>query len=154
MTENHENQTLRKELSIVILVVNSMKSFVDDFGPFRGKVWINASSIGAMPRVALKAAQKAIRLNVTPYQISEDIFQEVPKNLKIALGQLIDAPANEIILGNSASYGIHLWANGIPLKKGDEVLLVKGDFPASILPWISLRKQGISDDGQSKYKEQ
>jgi cysteine desulfurase/selenocysteine lyase len=121
-----------------------MKSFVDDFGPFEGKAWINASSIGAMPRVAQQAAQEAIRLNATPYQISEDTFQEVPKNLKSVLGQLIDAPANEIILGNSASHGIHLWANGIPLKKGDEVLLVKGDFPASILPWIYLRKHGIT----------
>lgn len=121
-----------------------MNSFVDDFGPFKGKAWINASSIGAMPRVAQKAAQKAIKLNVIPYKLSEEIFQEVPKNLKIALGQLIDAPVNEIILGNSASYGIHLWANGIPLNKGDEVLLVKGDFPATILPWIYLQKQGIS----------
>ncbi|MDO8056847.1 MAG: aminotransferase class V-fold PLP-dependent enzyme, partial [Candidatus Hermodarchaeota archaeon] len=106
-------------------------------------VWINASSIGAMPRVALKAAENAIRLNVAPYRLPETIFTDVPKNLKSVLGKLIGARPENIILGNSASYGIHLWANGLPLKKGDEVLLAKGDFPASILPWLYLRKHGV-----------
>jgi selenocysteine lyase/cysteine desulfurase len=120
-----------------------MSEFVTDFGPFGDNVWINASSIGAMPRVALEAAEKAIRLNVAPYRIPETLFAEVPQNLKALLGQLIGARPEDIILGNSASYGVHLWANGIPLKKGDEVLLAKGDFPASILPWLYLRKHGI-----------
>ncbi len=121
-----------------------MPSFVNDFGPFHDKSWINASSIGAMPRLAYEAAQEAIKWNTRPYKISETVFADVPKNLKTALGQLIGAPSEEIILGNSATYGIHLWANGIPLKKGDEVLLVKGDFPASILSWIYLRTHGIT----------
>jgi len=120
-----------------------MSEFVADFGPFGDNVWINASSIGAMPRAALEAAEKAIRLNVAPYRLPETIFAEVPQNLKALLGKLIGTRPEDIILGNSASYGIHLWANGIPLKKGDEVLLVKGDFPASILPWLYLRKKGI-----------
>ncbi len=121
-----------------------MSSFVEDFGPFHDKTWINASSIGAMPRVAYEAAQEVIKWNTKPYKISETIFEDTPQNLKAVLGQLISAPAEEIILGNSASYGLHLWANGIPLQKGDEVLLVKGDFPATILPWIYLRKKGIT----------
>lgn len=120
-----------------------MPSFVDDFVPFHDKSWINASSIGAMPKVAYEAAQEVIKWNTKPYKLSETIFAEVPENLKMVLAQLIGATAEEIILGNSASYGLHLWANGIPLTKGDEVLLVKGDFPASILPWIYLRKNGI-----------
>ncbi|MFX1577439.1 MAG: aminotransferase class V-fold PLP-dependent enzyme, partial [Promethearchaeota archaeon] len=121
-----------------------MSPFVNDFGPFHDKSWINASSIGAMPKVAYKAAQEVIKWNTKPYKLSETVFTEIPENLKTVLAQLIGSPAEEIILGNSASYGLHLWANGIPLTQGDEVLLVKGDFPASILPWIYLRKRGIT----------
>jgi selenocysteine lyase/cysteine desulfurase len=36
-----------------------------------------------------------------------------------------------------------LLANGIPWKQSDEVLLVGGDFPANILPWLALRKRGV-----------
>ncbi|MFX1318346.1 MAG: aminotransferase class V-fold PLP-dependent enzyme [Promethearchaeota archaeon] len=120
-----------------------MASFSDDFCSFHDNSWINASSIGAMPRVAYEAAREVIKWNTEPYKIKETVFEDIPQNLKIALGKLIGAPAKEIILGNSASYGLHLWANGIPLQKGDEILLVKGDFPATILPWVYLRKKGI-----------
>ncbi len=121
-----------------------MKFFVNDFGPFNGNAWINASSIGPLPRIAFDAAKRMIEMNLAPYQLSDEVFHEVPLKLKKALGRLISASEKEIILGNSASYGLHLWANGIPLQKGDEVLLVKGDFPASILPWLYLREHGIT----------
>jgi len=48
--------------------------------------------------------------------------------LKQALSRLINAPADVIIFSNRNSYRIHLQANGLPLKAGDEVLLVKDDF--------------------------
>ena len=59
------------------------------------------------------------------------------------LGRLIGAPAEQIILGNSTSYGVHLLANGLPWRDGDEVLLVDGDFPTSILPWLDLKRKGV-----------
>ncbi len=120
-----------------------MPPYSDDFGPFGGRIWLNAASIGAMPKIAIEAAHEAISWNVTPSHLSEEIFHDVPLKLKEALGRLIGTPAQEIILGNSASYGLHLWANGLPFNRGDEILLVKGDFPATILPWLGLRKQGI-----------
>ncbi|MBU0756293.1 MAG: aminotransferase class V-fold PLP-dependent enzyme, partial [Planctomycetes bacterium] len=67
----------------------------------------------------------------------------VPLRLREALGKLIQAPAEDIILGNSASYGMHLVANGMGLRRGDEVLVVKGDFPATILPWLGLADRGV-----------
>jgi cysteine desulfurase/selenocysteine lyase len=60
-----------------------------------------------------------------------------------ALGRLLGAPADEIILGNSASYGLHLLANGLPLREGDEVLLVHGDFPSVLLPRLVLERRGV-----------
>ena len=56
---------------------------------------------------------------------------------------MVGVPADEIILANSSSYGIHLFANGLPLHSGDEVLLVRGDFPSTILPWLGLEDGGI-----------
>ena len=59
------------------------------------------------------------------------------------LGRLIGAPADAIILGNSASYGLHLLAGSLPLREGDEVLLVHGDFPSVLLPWLVLERRGV-----------
>jgi selenocysteine lyase/cysteine desulfurase len=61
--------------------------------------------------------------------------------LRRALGRLLGVPAEEVILGNSASYGLHLLANGLPWRDGDEILLVRGDFPSVLLPWLTLESR-------------
>ena len=49
-----------------------------------------------------------------------------------------------MVLGNSTTYGLHLLANGLPLQAGDEIVLVEGDFPATITPWLPLVRRGIT----------
>ncbi len=119
-------------------------NYSEDFGPFDSRIWLNCAHQGPLPRVAVNAVQEALTLKVAPHRIADESFFTVPQRLKRALGKFIGAPAEDIILGNSTSYGIHLLANGIPWQTGDEVLLVEGDFPASILPWLGLRKRGVA----------
>jgi cysteine desulfurase / selenocysteine lyase len=119
-------------------------NFAQDFGPFDGKLWLNCAHQGPLPRVAAAAAEEAIAWKRAPYHLTTERFSGVPQSLKQALGRLINAPADEIILGNSASYGLHLLANGIRWQAGDEVLLLKDDFPSDILPWLTLREQGVT----------
>src|SRR5262245_41075417 len=115
-----------------------------DFGPFDGAAWLNCAHQGALPRVAADEAREPIAWTMSPDQLTTERFTNVPKRLKQAFANLIGAPPQDIILGNSASYGLHLLANGIPWRAGDEVLLMKGDFPSDILPWLALRKRGIN----------
>ena len=121
----------------------SKTDYADDFGPFDGRIWMNCAHQGPLPRIAVAAAEEALRWKVSPHHLDEDAFFDVPQKLKKILGRLINASPEEIVLGNSTSYGIHLLANGLPLEAGDEVLLVDGDFPANILPWLALEKRGV-----------
>jgi selenocysteine lyase/cysteine desulfurase len=115
-----------------------------DFESFEDHTWLNCAHQGPLPRVAAEAAREAILWKTALHHLKDELFSEVPLRLKQVLGKLIGAPAEDIILGNSASYGLHLLANGIRWRVGDEVLLVKDDFPADILPWLALRKRGVS----------
>jgi selenocysteine lyase/cysteine desulfurase len=119
------------------------RNFSQDFGPFDGRLWLNCAHQGPLPRIAAKEAEEAIAWKRAPYHLTTERFSGVPQRLKQALGRLIDAPAEEIILGNSASYGLHLLANGIRWKAGDEVLLLKDDFPSDILPWLMPGEVGV-----------
>ncbi len=47
------------------------------------------------------------------------------------------------MLGNSTSYGLHLVANGMDWRDGDEVSVIEGDYPATILPWQRLARLGV-----------
>lgn len=120
------------------------RNFSDGFYPFDDLIWLNCAHQGPLPRVAVEAAREAINWKIHPHHLfTSTPFTEVPLRLKHALGKLIGVPSEDIILGNSASYGLHLLANGIPWQAGNEILLVKGDFPSDILPWLALEKKGV-----------
>jgi cysteine desulfurase / selenocysteine lyase len=119
------------------------ENYAEDFGPFEGAIWLNCSHQGALPRVAAAEAEEAIAWKRAPWNLTTERFSSVPQRLKQALGRLIDAPAEDIILGNSNSYGLHLLANGMRWQAGDEVLLMHGDFPSDILPWLGLERRGV-----------
>jgi len=118
-------------------------SYSKDFGPFEGATWLNCAHQGPLTLIAAKEAQEAIAWKIAPFHLTTERFSSVPRRLKQALASLIDVEAEDIILGNSASYGLHLLANGIRWRAGDEILLMKGDFPSDILPWLALREKGV-----------
>ena len=101
-------------------------SFSSDFGPFGDHVWLNCAHQGPIPKVAAAAAKEAVTWKQQPYELTVERFSGIPARLKQALARLINASTEEVILANSASYGLHLLANGLPLKAGDEILLSRG----------------------------
>jgi cysteine desulfurase / selenocysteine lyase len=114
-----------------------------DFGGFEGRAWLNCAHQGPLPKVAVAAATQALADKAAPHRIADEAFDEVPRRLKQALGRLAGVPADQVILGNSTSYGLHLLVQGVPWREGDEVLLVDGDFPATIVPWLPLAERGV-----------
>lgn len=71
-------------------------------------------------------------------------FRDLPERLRSSLARLIGADASQVVLANSASYGLHLMANGLELGEGDEVLVAANDFPSDILPRLRLRRYGVT----------
>ena len=115
-----------------------------DFGPFDGKVWLNVASEGPLPHPAVAALKDTLEWKLQPFQLTIPKFTSVPYQLKVAIGTLINVDPQDVILGNSATYGLQILANGLPLKEGDQVLLMQNDFPANIVPWLALTKKGIN----------
>jgi cysteine desulfurase/selenocysteine lyase len=113
------------------------------FGPFKNRVWLNAAHQGPLPRAAATMAREMIAQKVAPATLPDESFFELPERLRASLGRLIGAPADDVILANSTSYGLDLLAHGLGLQPGDEVLLVDGDFPATITPWLILESAGV-----------
>lgn len=120
-----------------------MSNYPNDFGPFDGKIWLNSASEGALPKVGVAALQEAISWKIQPFKLTHQKFQEIPQKLKSAFGRLLNVSPEDVILGNSATYGIHLLANAFPFKPGDEILLMRNDFPTDILPWLVLTQEGV-----------
>ena len=114
-----------------------------EFGPFDGRVWLNTAHQGPLPRAAVDATAHAATLKAAPHRIADDDFATVPGRLRALLGRLVGSPADQIVLGNSTTYGLHLIANGLPWSAGDEVLVIESDYPATVLPWQRLARSGV-----------
>lgn len=116
----------------------------DRFALSPDRIWLNCAHQGPIPRAAADALHQAAKMKLDPRLISDASFAQIPHRLKRALGQLVDVPPNEIILGNSTSYGLHLLVNGICWRDGDEVVVLEDDFPATTRPWHLAARHGVT----------
>jgi selenocysteine lyase/cysteine desulfurase len=112
-----------------------------EFGSLEpGRAWFNTAHQGPLPSSAVEASEVATGLKANPWRLRDSSFAEVPQVLRERLASLTGASPDEIVLGNSTSYGLHLIANGLGLSPDDEVLTLRGDYPATVLPWQRLAR--------------
>ena len=130
--------------SVKAPAVEFSAGYADAFGDFDGRIWLNAAHQGPLPRLAAEAAGDVLAAKLAPHRIGDEAFVEVPGRLRELLGRLIGAPAQEIILGNSASWGLQVLANGLPWRPGDEVLVLADEFPATVFPWLVTERHGVT----------
>src|SRR4029450_6255479 len=123
--------------------MDAVLAAAEQFGPFDGRAWVNTAHQGPRPRPAREAARDAAALKAAPHRIRDDDFSEVPERLRGLLARLVGGDAEQVVLGNSPPYGLHLVANGLSLGGGDDVLVVEGDYPATVLPWRRLAGAGV-----------
>src|SRR5580698_3632797 len=121
----------------------SPQNYTKDFSLKPKHTWLNVASEGPLPKKANEALQEAIEWKSAPHLLTIPKFQQIPLELKKTISRLIHVDSNDVILGNSATYGLHLLANGLEFKKGDEIILLQNDFPTDILPWLSLKEKGV-----------
>lgn len=121
-----------------------MRDYRQDFSSFEERIWLNAASEGPLPLVSAEALQDAVQWKSKPYQLNIQKFISIQKGLKESIGQLVGVVPRDVILANSASYGLHILANGIAWQEGDEIILMQNDFPADILPWLALEQKGVT----------
>ena len=65
-------------------------------------------------------------------------------DLRTRFATLINARSvDEIVLMPNTATGINTAALSLPLRAGDNVLVIDGDYPANIYPWMNLAHRGI-----------
>ncbi len=115
-----------------------------DFGLDPGSIWLNTAHQGALPRIAADAAREAIEWKLEPSRLTAARFVSVPDRVRRGAARWIGADPDDVFLTNGASLGLHEIAQSMQLDGGDDVLLMHGDFPSNVLPWLAYRERGVS----------
>lgn len=59
------------------------------------------------------------------------------------VAKFLKAAPNEIAFTKNTSEGLNIAANAVPLKAGDNVILIEGDHPNNAYAWLNLRRKGV-----------
>src|ERR1051325_4320410 len=57
--------------------------------------------------------------------------------------QLLGAQTEEIALVGPTSLALSFVASGLPLRKGDNILVYFDDYPSNVYPWMALAEKGV-----------
>ncbi len=95
-------------------------------------------------RVAQAVAAHLAAMQAAPFdELHESIFTLI-RELRERAARLINAAQpDEIVPMPDTATGINTAANSLPLRAGDNVLVVEGDYPANIYPWLNLAPRGV-----------
>ncbi|MEO5968941.1 MAG: aminotransferase class V-fold PLP-dependent enzyme, partial [Bdellovibrionia bacterium] len=59
------------------------------------------------------------------------------------IAKLINCEPEEVVYLKNTSEGIIIAAESLPLTSGDEVLVLRFEYPANLIPWLKKRHDGI-----------
>ncbi len=113
------------------------------FSDFGGRVYLDCAAQGPFPKETAEQVRRAIRLKEHPEECEPGAYEAATDGARAAAARLIGCHPASIALGTGASHGINLAARGLPLERGDEVVLPQGEFPANLFPWLNLERDGV-----------
>lgn len=105
-----------------------------------GVVFMNAASTGPSPRRSVEAQIDFVRRRAAPHLVDFDAQFGTLDRCRRLLSTLIGARPDDIALTTNTGAGINLAAWGLPLGTGDEVVVLDGEFPANMYPWLAAAK--------------
>jgi selenocysteine lyase/cysteine desulfurase len=110
--------------------------------PHAGKtVYFNSASYGPFCRPVEKAITDNLKLRLEATRDDTRMAMASGEALRAGYAKMIGASKKDVGLGLNTSFGLNVAAFGLPLKKGDEILVSDLEFPAIIYTWQAAAKQ-------------
>ena len=100
-------------------------------------IYLNAASTGPLPERTLRAQQEYSRKRAAPHRLSHEEQFAVLDDARERITALIGAEPGSVALSVNTGAGINLAAWGLPLGRGDVVVIPDLEFPANVYPWMA-----------------
>src|SRR5215471_3365522 len=125
--------------------VNSAVDWRSEWHEFEKATYLNLAGQSPVPKVGIKALQRAIEWKNSPHTVPDKEYFDGPNRVRAAIAKLIGAQPDEIALTSGASAGTQAVAYGLEWKPGDEVITASGEFPLQYATWKPMEeREGIS----------
>jgi len=105
-------------------------------------VYLNTASVGLSWAGQGRAAAEFYELKAQG-TAAMHAWTDKAEATRRALATLLHVPAGTIDFVSSTTEALNLIALGVPLTKGDEVVVAEDEFPSVVLPWTNLLQSGV-----------
>lgn len=107
--------------------------------------YVNHAAISPLNRRVRQAVDEHFQIiETTPFdRLRDEIFGMVGRMRERAARLINAADVDEIVEMPNTAAGINTAANSLPLRAGDNVLVVEGDYPSNVYPWLNLAPKGV-----------
>lgn len=126
ISELHSNETLRQE----------------EFPVTRDKIFLGHAGVCPLPRRVAEAISH-YSFNCTHGDQETLLPLYKLQQMRELAARIIEATPEEIAFVGPTTLGLSYVANGLPLRKGDNVLIYHDDYPSNVYPWMALADKGV-----------
>jgi selenocysteine lyase/cysteine desulfurase len=113
-----------------------------EFPVCRDKIFLAHAADSPLPRRVAEAIAKYAHLATTDDQETL-VFPALLTHGRQLAAQLLHCQPQEIAFVGPTSLALSYIAAGLPLRKGDNVVIYFDDYPSNVYPWMALADRGI-----------
>lgn len=114
--------------------------FVRNQFPLTGdRAYFNTGGLGASPYVVIDAVKS--KMDELEKFSETGHTEELWKEIKTSAGSLLGCDADELAFMRNTTEGINVVCNGLPFKKGDEIITTTHEHVGNSVPWLALQKR-------------
>jgi selenocysteine lyase/cysteine desulfurase len=109
------------------------------------KLFFAYMGVSPLQPVAYRAAATFLDdyMKLGPPEVLEK-YQGYVEKLSEEVAKMLHCDASEIIYVKNTGEGIIMASESLPLKRGDEVLVLGNEYPANLIPWLKKKKDGVN----------
>lgn len=107
--------------------------------------YLNCAYMGPLPAPAVEAGERALADKARPWRVGVGDFFEPVAALRPKLAGVLGGDAAGIALTSSVSYGVAVAANNLPVRSGQQIVVLAEQFPSNVYAWRELARRNDAE---------
>jgi selenocysteine lyase/cysteine desulfurase len=116
----------------------------DAFSIPSGVTYLNSAYMGPLPRATQEAGFAALQQRAFPAAITAADFFTHAEEVRGLCAQLVNADVSGVALIPTAAYGVATVVKNLPVRAGQNIVLLGEQFPSNVYAWRALQAQGVA----------
>jgi selenocysteine lyase/cysteine desulfurase len=100
--------------------------------------YLNCAYMSPLSKAVAEASAIGAERKVRPWALAPEHFFDESEEARRLFAELIGATADDVAIAPSASYGLAVAAQNLPLNPGERVLVLAEQFPSNVYAWRTM----------------